>query len=77
MLVVGAGLWMEEVEEVVEVERVGACMLFCGGVMDSAGVGVPFRVEAESSCAGQELLRGGHGLFASSSAGVVDGSWCC
>lgn len=76
MLVV-AGLWREEEEEVVEVELVGVCMVFFGEEMDAAGVGVPFKVEAESSCGGQELLRSGHGLFASNSAGAVNGDWWC
>lgn len=76
-MLVLAGLWSEGADEVVDVVSVGACMLFCGEAMDSAGVGVPFKVESESSRGGQELLRGGHGLFASNCASAVDGScWC-
>lgn len=70
-----AGLWREDSEEVEEVEGVGVCIFFRVEDVDSAGVGVPFGVEAESSCDGQELLRDGHGLLASNSAGGVRGFW--
>lgn len=72
-----AGLWREDSEEEVEVDNVDVCIFFSGGDVDSAGVGVPFSVEAPSSCCGQELLRGGHGLLASNSAGGVNGSRGC
>ena len=69
------GLWKEDSEEEEEAESVGVCISFRGEDVDLAGVGVSFRVEAESWCGGQELLRGGHGLLASNSAGGVNGSW--